>query len=473
MSAHAISSSVTSNGAVGGEPAAIELAGVGVRYCLPRTGIRSIKEFALLSLRRQVVFDEFWALKQLDLSVRPGERLGVIGRNGAGKSTLMQVIARVVAPTAGVVEVHGRVAPLLQLGAGFDEELTGRENVYLNGSLLGMSRAEIAARFDAIVDFAELHDFIDVPLRAYSSGMAARLGFAVATASDPKILLLDEVLAVGDEAFKAKCLARMREFTERKTTMVLVTHDPDLVLKHCTRTIWLEAGQIRADGEPAAVVEAYHAFLTSRTPGVTTLGQNTGLSASPASVAAGGAAAVSWSGSTEANDWIGLYPAGAPNDKACLLDSMYVNCTQTPTVPVPSGSCEFPIGTWVASGSYEFRLMNQTTILATSNMVTVTRVTLSASPDMVVPGGTARVSWRGSSSPTDWIGLFAAGAPSDDAHLLAWAYVNGGRSPTRQVPSGSRDFAMPTRAGSYEFRLFSSSAYVLLATSNAVTVPAL
>jgi hypothetical protein len=203
---------------------------------------------------------------------------------------------------------------------------------------------------------------------------------------------------------------------------------------------------------------------------VTTLGPDTRLSASPASVAAGGAAAVSWSGSTEANDWIGLYPAGAPNDKACLLDSMYVNCTQTPTVPVPSGSCEFPIGTWVASGSYEFRLMNQTTMLATSNTVTVTRVTLSVSPDMVVPGGTARVSWRGSSSPTDWIGLFAVGAPSEEGHLLAWAYVNCAQGPTTVVPSGSRDFNMPIGAGSYEFRLFASSAYVLLARSDPVTV---
>jgi len=131
-----------------------------VRYRLPRTGIRSIKEFALLSLRRRVVFDDFWALKQVDLSVLSGERLGVVGRNGAGKSTLMQVIARVVAPTAGAVAVHGRVAPLLQLGAGFDAELTGRENVYLNGSLLGMPHTEIAARFEAIVDFAELRDFV-------------------------------------------------------------------------------------------------------------------------------------------------------------------------------------------------------------------------------------------------------------------------------------------------------------------------
>src|SRR5215208_6312644 len=188
---------------------AIELRRVGVRYRLPRSGTRSIKEHALLWLRRRALFDELWALRDIDLSVVAGERLGILGRNGAGKSTLLQVIARVVAPTVGRATVRGRVAPLLQLGAGFDPELTGRENVFLNGVLLGMRRAEIAARFESIIDFAELAEFVHAPVRAYSSGMAARLGFAVATAADPDVLLLDEILAVGDEGFRGKCLARM------------------------------------------------------------------------------------------------------------------------------------------------------------------------------------------------------------------------------------------------------------------------
>jgi ABC-type polysaccharide/polyol phosphate transport system ATPase subunit len=245
---------------------AIELSGVGVRYRLPHGNTRSIKELALLWLRRRTVFDELWALRDVGLSVSRGERLGVIGRNGAGKSTLLQVIARVLAPTTGVVNVRGRVAPLLLLGAGFDPELTGRENVFLNGALLGMRRAEIRARFESIVDFAELHEFVDVPLRAYSSGMAARLGFAVATAAELDVLLLDEVLSVGDEAFEAKCLARMRQFAERGTTMVLVTHDTDDIVEHCTRAIWLQTGQLQADGDPAEVVEVYRQSLVERAP---------------------------------------------------------------------------------------------------------------------------------------------------------------------------------------------------------------
>jgi ABC-type polysaccharide/polyol phosphate transport system ATPase subunit len=250
-------------------PPAIALADVGVRYRLPKGRTRNLKEITLLWLRRRLAFEEFWAIRNLDLVVPRGERVGVIGRNGAGKSTLLQVIARVLTPTEGNISVRGRVAPLLQLGAGFDSELTGRENVFLNGTLLGMRRAEIAARFDEIVRFAEVEEFVDAPLRAYSSGMAARLGFAVATASEPDILLLDEVLSVGDEAFQLKCLQRMREFAARGTTMVLVTHDPPLIIEHSTRVIWLEGKGIRASGDPTTVMNAYHTFLTDRASGGT------------------------------------------------------------------------------------------------------------------------------------------------------------------------------------------------------------
>jgi ABC-type polysaccharide/polyol phosphate transport system ATPase subunit len=223
-----------------------------------------LKELALLWARRSLEYEEFWALRDLALVIPHGERLGVIGRNGAGKSTLLQVIARILSPTTGSVSVRGRVAPLLQLGAGFDTELTGRENVFLNGTLLGMRRSEINAQFQEIVQFAELEQFIDAPLRVYSSGMAARLGFAVATACDPDILLLDEVLSVGDEAFKLKCLERMREFAARGTTMVLVTHDPLLVMEHSTRAVWLEDHGIRAAGEPSEVLDAYHRYISER-----------------------------------------------------------------------------------------------------------------------------------------------------------------------------------------------------------------
>jgi ABC-type polysaccharide/polyol phosphate transport system ATPase subunit len=252
----------TSNGRVG--DAIVTLEDVGVRYRVPRGGVRSIKEYLLLAMRGQLRFDDFWALENIDLTISAGERLGVIGRNGAGKSTLLQVIASVLRPTTGRVAVRGRVAPLLQLGAGFDPELSGRENVYLNGTLLGMKRATIRERFDAIVEFAELEEFIDAPLRTYSTGMAGRLGFAIATECQPDVLLLDEVLAVGDEAFQAKCVERLREFTSHGTTLVLVTHDADLVVHECTRAVWIRDKRIVLDGDPTDVVDAYHRFLSGK-----------------------------------------------------------------------------------------------------------------------------------------------------------------------------------------------------------------
>lgn len=245
----------------------LRMENVGVRYRLPKGGTRSIKEFVLLAVRGELRFDNFWALRGVNLSLRRGERLGVIGQNGAGKSTLLQLMARVLPPTTGVAIIRGRVAPLLQLGAGFDPELSGRENIYLNGTLLGMRRAEIRRCYAEIVDFAELGEFIEAPLRTYSTGMAARLGFAVATARMPDLLLLDEVLSVGDESFQRKCVARLRAYTERQTTMVLVTHDPAMVLAQCTRAIWINNKVIAADGKPQEVIDQYHSYLTNRDVG--------------------------------------------------------------------------------------------------------------------------------------------------------------------------------------------------------------
>ena len=239
----------------------VELNGVGVRYRVPRGGVRSIKEYVLQAIRGQLRYDDFWALEDVDLKVDRGERLGVIGRNGAGKSTLLQVIAGVLVPTSGAVAVRGRVAPLLQLGAGFDPELSGRENVFLNGTLLGMRRAQIKARFDSIVEFAELESFIDAPLRTYSTGMAARLGFSVAAECQPDVLLLDEVLSVGDEAFQEKCIRRLHEFTDYGTTMIIVTHDSEFVVEECTRAVWIQDKHVAREGEPNRVVDAYHEFL--------------------------------------------------------------------------------------------------------------------------------------------------------------------------------------------------------------------
>jgi ABC-type polysaccharide/polyol phosphate transport system ATPase subunit len=208
-------------------------------------------------LRGRINFCELWALDSVSLAVREGEVFGVVGRNGAGKSTLLKVISRVLRPTRGRVRVWGHVAPLLELGAGFHAELTGRENVFLNGALLGHTRAEMVQKFEEIMAFADLEAFIDAPLRTYSSGMVARLGFAVATAWNPDLLILDEVLAVGDEAFQQKCHQRIRAFRQHGATVVLVSHNLGQIEALCQRAIWLDHGAVKAEGDPSAVVSQY------------------------------------------------------------------------------------------------------------------------------------------------------------------------------------------------------------------------
>ncbi len=235
----------------------IKLDKVGVRYRIPSERISSFKEYSIRWIQRKVTHRDFWALQDVNLSVNRGETLGLIGHNGAGKSTMLKLIARVFRPTAGRVVVAGKVAPLLEFGAGFHPELTGRENIYLNGALMGFSRQEMEEKFKGIVDFAELWDFIDVPLRTYSSGMGARLGFAVATDVEPDILLIDEVLSVGDESFQRKSSARMQEFRDQGATTMLVSHNMDIVIKMCDRTAWLDHGQIKAVGKTSEVVQAY------------------------------------------------------------------------------------------------------------------------------------------------------------------------------------------------------------------------
>ncbi|MBL6965797.1 MAG: ABC transporter ATP-binding protein [Anaerolineales bacterium] len=236
---------------------AIELHDISVQYRLPREQLSGIKEFAIRWAQGRLRYHQFWALRGVDLMIERGESFGVIGRNGAGKSTLLKVMARVLKPTEGHVVMRGRIAPLLELGAGFHPELTGRENVYLNGALIGLPRQKIAAQFESIVDFAEIDEFIDVPLRTYSTGMVARLGFAVATSIRPEILLIDEVLSVGDTAFQEKCLARMRAFQSQGTTIVLVSHSMGRVQEFCQRALCLEGGQVAAQGGVNEIVERY------------------------------------------------------------------------------------------------------------------------------------------------------------------------------------------------------------------------
>jgi len=235
----------------------IRVEGVSVRFRIPLEPVRSFKEYAIRRIQRRLDFREVWALKDVSFEVGRGEVLGIIGRNGSGKSTLLKVIARVLRPTSGRVWVKGRVAPLLELGGGFHPELTGRENIYLNGTLLGHSRREIEERFDWIVDFAGLRDFIDAPLRTYSTGMVARLGFAVATAWEPEILLVDEVLAVGDQSFQKKCQARMADFRRLGTTILLVSHNSNLIRQMCDYALWLESGQVVEFGPAEIVVALY------------------------------------------------------------------------------------------------------------------------------------------------------------------------------------------------------------------------
>jgi len=236
----------------------IQLDSVSVRFWLPQERIVTLKEFAIRRIQRRLSYRELWALKDVSLDVGRGEVVGVIGRNGAGKSTLLRLVARVMHPTTGRVRVVGSVAPLLDLGAGFHPELTGRENVMLNGTLLGHKRRDVEAHFDDIADFAEIADFMDAPLRTYSSGMAARLGFAVATAWQPEILIVDEALSVGDEKFREKCEQRITNFRRDGTSVLLVSHDLALVRSTCQRAIWLDHGAVRLWGAASDVADAYH-----------------------------------------------------------------------------------------------------------------------------------------------------------------------------------------------------------------------
>ncbi|MBK9063712.1 MAG: ABC transporter ATP-binding protein [Acidobacteria bacterium] len=245
--------------------AAVELAGVSLSYRIPKEAVQTFKEYAIRKLQGRIEHGELVALRDATLVIAPGERVGVVGPNGAGKSTLFRVIARVRRPTRGRVVVRGSVAPLLELGLGFHGELTGRENVVLHGAVMGHSRRDMERRMDGIAEFAELEAFLDAPLRTYSTGMAARLAFAVATDVDPDILLVDEALSVGDERFQAKCHARMAGFHDRGKTFLLVSHSLAEVVANCTRALWISGGRIVQDGPAADVCDAYHAWAQGGT----------------------------------------------------------------------------------------------------------------------------------------------------------------------------------------------------------------
>lgn len=232
-----------------------------VRFNLAKEKVDNLKEYCIRLAKRQLMYQEFLAVQDVSLTVKPGEAWGLIGANGSGKSTLLKLICGILKPYRGSVSVRGSIAPLIELGAGFDGDLTGRENVFLNGALLGYPQKYMEEHFDEIENFAELGQFLDSPIKNYSSGMKARLGFSVATMVRPQILVVDEILAVGDAAFQKKCLARMEEMLAGGTTLLYVSHSDASVRSICTHALWLNRGVCMAQGEVNEVCDAYQDFV--------------------------------------------------------------------------------------------------------------------------------------------------------------------------------------------------------------------
>jgi ABC-2 type transport system ATP-binding protein len=240
-----------------------------VRLSLQRERVTSIREYVIRFLKgKRVKTEEFWPLQNISFEVGAGEVFGIVGPNGAGKSTLLRVIAGIIKPTKGSVRSQGRIAPLIELGAGFDPEMTGRENLYLYGSLLGFSSKRIGSRLADIIAFSELEEFLDVPLKNYSSGMTARLAFAVATDVDPDLLLIDELLSVGDAAFSKKCRQRIEEFRERGVSILIVSHNLDSIKEMCSRVAWIDHGRLRMIGPASDVAAEYEKKYGDGVPAV-------------------------------------------------------------------------------------------------------------------------------------------------------------------------------------------------------------
>ena len=228
-----------------------------VRFNMASERIDNLKEYVIKLVKHQLMFQEFLALKNVDFSVRKGEAWGVIGTNGSGKSTLLKLICGILKPYTGTVKIQGSIAPLIELGAGFDGDLTAKENIFLNGAVLGHTKKYMQDHFEEIVELAELQDFLDMPIKNYSSGMAARLGFSIATVVRPDILIVDEVLSVGDYAFQQKCEKRMKGMLEGGTTLLFVSHSIDSVRSLCDHALWLDKGNVRLKGEVEEVCDAY------------------------------------------------------------------------------------------------------------------------------------------------------------------------------------------------------------------------
>lgn len=234
---------------------------VSMKFNLSSEKVDSLKEYIIKSLKHQISYDEFWALKNVSFSINKGDRLGILGLNGAGKSTLLKVIAGVFKPTEGQVTKRGRIVPLLELGAGFDNQYTGRENIFLYGTVLGYRRKYLEEKYDEIVEFSELGKFIDVPIKNYSSGMKSKLGFSIATIADPEILILDEVLSVGDAKFRKKSEAKIQEMMAGGTTVLFVSHSLDQVMRICNKAMILDHGCLKTIGDVETVAAVYEEMI--------------------------------------------------------------------------------------------------------------------------------------------------------------------------------------------------------------------
>lgn len=238
-------------------PNMIEVNDVSMHFRLASDRVTSIKEYVIRKLKRNLEYKEFIALDHVSLAVKKGEVLGLIGHNGAGKSTILKVISGILRPTSGSVKIHGSIVPMLELGSGFDMEMTGRENIYLNGAILGYSEEFLKEKYEEIIEFSEIGQFIDMPLRNYSSGMIARLAFSIATVVEPEILIVDEVLSVGDAAFQEKSKRRMMELMGGGTTVLFVSHGIDQIRELCDKVIWLDHGKVKLYGATQEVCDAY------------------------------------------------------------------------------------------------------------------------------------------------------------------------------------------------------------------------
>ena len=236
----------------------IDVNNLTIRFNKANQKIDNLKEYFIKVMKKELMFQEFLALQDVSLHVKKGEAWGIIGTNGSGKSTLLKAVSGIIKPYKGSIEVRGTLAPLIELGAGFDPNLTARENIFLNGAVLGHSKKYMQEHFDEIVDFAELHEFLDSPIKNYSSGMTARLGFSVATMVRPEILIVDEILSVGDFLFRQKCEKRMREMLGRGTTLLYVSHSVESVKELCSHAIWLKKGKTVMSGKSEEICEEYH-----------------------------------------------------------------------------------------------------------------------------------------------------------------------------------------------------------------------